>query len=294
MTAWHDGPLAGLDFETTGTDPETARIVTACAALDIPGEEPHVVTWLADPGTEIPEAASAIHGITTEKARADGAPEYDVTREICVTLGGAFGEVPLVVYNAPYDLTLLDRAARRLNDLYDVQAGWEPHRLIIDPLVLDKALDKFRRGSRKLTDVCRHYGITLDNAHDATADALAAIKLARALARRYPRLAAMSDGELHEFQVQAKTEQSASFQEYVRRQGSTEVIDPSWPLIPWKEPEQAAVPAIETARQVLIRAALGSAALDYEPDPGPAADFAAELLVRAARDLVAAADGLAA
>ncbi len=81
---------------------------------------------------------------------------------------------------------------------------------VIDPLVLDKALDRYRRGSRKLADVCAHYGITLDNAHDASADTLAAIALARALARAYPQIARMTPQELHEFQVKAKAEQAAS------------------------------------------------------------------------------------
>ena len=285
MSSWHEGPLAGLDFETTGTDPEQARIVTACAAMDLPGEEPHVVTWLADPGVPIPDEAVAVHGITTDRARADGVPEQRATAEILTALGGSFGAMPLVIYNAPYDATLLDRAARR----HGLDASDALDRDFIDPLVLDKALDKYRRGSRRLPDVCRHYGIALDNAHDATADTLAAIALARELGRRYPQIARMGWQQLREFQAAAKAEQSASLQEYLRRQGSREFVDPSWPVIPWKEPEPAVT--FESARQKLILAALGSASLDYEASSGgDAAAFAGELLVRCARDLVAAAD----
>ena len=69
--------------------------------------------WLADPGVEIPEQASAVHGITTERARTEGRPAADVVAEIIAAIRAVFARgVPLVVYNAPYDLTLLD--ARRV------------------------------------------------------------------------------------------------------------------------------------------------------------------------------------
>lgn len=225
---WNEGPLAGFDVESTGTDPETARIVTACVAVDRPGEEPEFLTWLADPGVEIPVGAAKVHGVTTEIAKAEGEPAEGVTGEIARSLAVVNSGLPLVIYNAPYDLTVLDREARRYG-LEPVIAGWEP--AVIDPLVLDKQLDCYRRGSRRLADVCAHYGVRLDNAHDATADTLAAIALARRLAAVYPVIADMTPEELHRFQVKAKAEQAASFQDYLRRKGSAEVIDPSWPMV---------------------------------------------------------------
>ena len=71
MTTWADR-LGVFDLETTGVDVEMARIVTACiAVLDADGAVVQRWDWLADPGVEIPEAASAVHGITTERARAE-------------------------------------------------------------------------------------------------------------------------------------------------------------------------------------------------------------------------------
>jgi DNA polymerase-3 subunit epsilon len=76
VTSWHTGPLLPFDLETTGPLPDTARIVTAYAAgLGDPVLAARVrCEWLADPGIEIPTAATAVHGITTEHARAAGQP----------------------------------------------------------------------------------------------------------------------------------------------------------------------------------------------------------------------------
>ena len=72
---WHEGPLAGFDTETTGTDPETARIVTA--AVIVHGPEPVDARWLVNPGIDIPAEATAVHGISTETAQAQGLDPAD-------------------------------------------------------------------------------------------------------------------------------------------------------------------------------------------------------------------------
>ena len=66
--------LAVFDLETTGLDVKTARIVTACVAvINQNGQTETVSEWLVNPGVEIPEAASRVHGVTTEVAIRDGA-----------------------------------------------------------------------------------------------------------------------------------------------------------------------------------------------------------------------------
>ena len=70
MTNW--GRLGVFDLETTGVDVETSRIVSACVAiLEADGTVVARWDWLADPIIEIPEGASAVHGITTDRARED-------------------------------------------------------------------------------------------------------------------------------------------------------------------------------------------------------------------------------
>jgi DNA polymerase-3 subunit epsilon len=53
---------------------------------------------------------------------------------------------------------------------------------LVDPLLLDRWLDKYRKGSRKLVDVAHRWGVELSQAHAADADAIAAAQTARAIA----------------------------------------------------------------------------------------------------------------
>ncbi len=227
MTNW--ARLAVFDLETTGVDVETARIVSACVAvLDPDGSVVDRWDWLADPGIEIPEGASAVHGITTERAQALGRPAADVVGEITQTLRVLFGlGIPLVVYNAPYDLSLLDRECSRygLTPLATVAP-------VIDPLVLDKAVDKYRKGKRTLEVTAGLYGVTLDDAHDAGSDAIAAGRVAQSLARAYPEELDIPIADLHGRQEIWFAEQAASFADYIRnvKGDDTFVSNESWPV----------------------------------------------------------------
>jgi len=227
MTNW--GRLAVFDLETTGIDVETARIVSACVAvLEADGEVVDRWDWLADPGVEIPEGASAVHGITTERARALGRPAVDVVAEITQTLRVLLGlGIPLVVYNAPYDLTLLDRECSRHG-----RTPLAPPSPVIDPLVLDKAVDKYRKGKRTLEVTAGLYGVTLDDAHDAGSDAIAAGRVAQSLARAYPEELDISPADLHARQGVWFAEQAASFADYIRnvKGDASFVADSSWPV----------------------------------------------------------------
>lgn len=179
VSGWWDGRLVGFDLETTGTDPEEARIVSA-ALVEVGGGLPlRERAWLVDPGIEIPEAASAVHGISTKRAREEGVPAEVAVPEIVMALQEALtAPVPLVIFNARYDLTVLDREASR----HDVDPY--PPRWVVDPLVLDRWLDRYRRGSRKLDAMLAQHGVDVGHeAHDATSDALNACRLAWKLVR---------------------------------------------------------------------------------------------------------------
>ncbi|GAA1466636.1 exonuclease domain-containing protein [Nocardiopsis exhalans] len=231
-TPWHTRPMAAFDIETTGLDVEGDRIVTAALwRIDPARGAKEVTTWLADPGIEIPAEAAEIHGVTTEQARAEGRPAAEVVTEIAAALEAVTADgMPVVVYNAPYDLTLLDREIA----LHRPGAPLGAQPLVVDPFVLDKHVDTYRRGSRKLVDVCAHYDVPLaqEEAHGAAADALAAARLAWRIAAAHPEIAEMSAEDLHRAQVKWKAEQSASFQEYLRRRNPEAVVDGTWPLIP--------------------------------------------------------------
>ncbi|MEJ8671919.1 3'-5' exonuclease [Streptomyces sp. MS1.AVA.1] len=231
--SWHLGRLAGFDTETTGVDVETDRIVTACI-VEVGGNTPPITAnWLINPGVDIAEAATAVHGITTEKAKTEGqAAEEGIAELVAGLTQIVLAGTPLVIMNAPYDLTLLDREARR----YGVQpltevVGDELH--VVDPRVLDKHVDTYRRGKRTLTDLCAHYQVKLDGAHSADADAIAACRVAWRLGHTHPALAEMPVWDLHKAQVEWAAEQAVSFQAHLRSKGQADaVIDGSWPLRP--------------------------------------------------------------
>lgn len=217
-----------FDLETTGVDVTADRIVTAhVGVLDRHGREIAARDWLADPGIPIPEGAAAVHGISTEHARAHGRPAREVVAEVTEALAMLFAQgLPIVAYNASYDFSLLAHEARR-HGLPELSAP-QP---VIDPLVIDKAHDRYRRGKRTLSVVAEHYAVQLDAAHEASADAIAAGRVALAIAREFalPETAE----ELHTQQIGWARAQAASLTEYfikVGRLDPEESLDGSWPI----------------------------------------------------------------
>jgi DNA polymerase-3 subunit epsilon len=220
--------LAVFDTETTGIDTTQARVVSSTIALlGATGEVLERYDWLIDPGVEIPEAAANVHGITTEVARASGVDAAVGISQIVAQLLQMLGRgVPLVAYNAPFDLSLLRNEAAR----HDV--AW-PNVVapVIDPLILDKQFDRFRKGKRTLEVVAAHYGVPLGLAHDAGEDAIAAGRVAQAIALKYAQSLPGEVMNLHQQQVSWAASQAANFQEYMRRVKDPQFVAAGdWPL----------------------------------------------------------------
>ncbi|GGO82493.1 exonuclease domain-containing protein [Wenjunlia tyrosinilytica] len=235
MLSWFEGPLASFDTETTGVDVERDRIVSAALVVqEAPGVDARTTRWLVDPGVAVPEAATAIHGLTDAFLIEYGRQPGPVAEELALALAEQAADgVPLVVMNAPFDLTLLDRELRR--HLGRELSGFLDHRplTVLDPRVLDKHLDRYRRGRRTLTDLCLHYGVTITDAHDAAADAAASLELVRAIGRGYAaRIGRLSPAQLHARQAMWHAAQARGLQEWFARNGSLERCDPAWPVRP--------------------------------------------------------------
>ncbi|NKX53788.1 3'-5' exonuclease [Arthrobacter mobilis] len=225
MNSWHELPRAAFDVETTGRDPHEARIVTASIVLvNGRGAPLQQHEWLVNPGVPIPEEAAAIHGITTERARKEGQDAAEAVAQIAGTLAGYFAAgIPVMAFNAAYDFTVLAAECRRRG-----LAAPAP-RPVIDPYILDKQMDRYRRGKRTLVALSELYQVGLDAAHTSAADALATIGVADALARKYGTLR-MEPGQLHDSQVGWAAAQAASFQEWLRRKQPDAVVDGVWPV----------------------------------------------------------------
>ena len=232
--SWHLGRLAGFDTESTGVDLDNDRIVTACV-VQCGGKQPtQSATWMADPGIAIPEAAAKVHGITTEQARAEGRPAGEVIEQVVAALAQVARDgIPIVAMNGVFDFTLLEREAER-HGVQSLFATVTPH--VIDPRILDKQVDPYRKGKRTLTDLCRHYEVPLDGAHTADADAIAACRVAWRIGSQYPDLGRMPVAELHDLQVAWAKRQAESFAAYLRRTPGREQdaagVRSEWPLIP--------------------------------------------------------------
>lgn len=174
---WWEERMAAFDIESTGVEPLIDRVVTAALVLVGGGRPTESYSWQVNPGVEIPEGASKIHGITNEKAAAFESAEV-VIPQILDEVRAAASHYPIVVFNANYDLTMLAAEATRHGLDFQV-----PER-VVDPFVIDKHLDRYRKGSRKLEAICKTYGAKLDAAHDADADAIAAARAAWVLGTR--------------------------------------------------------------------------------------------------------------
>lgn len=227
---WHAGPLLGFDLETTGVDPHGARVVAAATVRVEPdGVVSEQRSWLLDPGIEIPAAASNVHGITTERARVEGMSALVGMGEILKAITGAIAAgTPLVVFNAPYDLTLIDAEARRhgLAGVADVLSTAP----VIDPLVIDRAMSR-RRGKRTLAACCEYYQVELNNAHDAGADATAACLLAQRLAEYHPQVGAADIDMIGSLQRTWNADWAQSYVRWRRQRGDADFqIDASWPI----------------------------------------------------------------
>ncbi|GAA1455414.1 exonuclease domain-containing protein [Nocardiopsis tropica] len=233
--SWHKGPMVAIDAETTGTDVESDRIVTWSRWAIDPAKGTKVHSgWLINPGIDIPEEAAAIHGITTEHARDRGQDPSSAIREIAGDLlHWAEQGAVVVAYNAPFDLSILHREC--LRNWHPLEAaGVATLSPVVDPLVIDKAVDPYRKGSRKLVAAAAHYGVTLseEDAHGSAADSLAAARVAYVIAERYPHIGRMPADELHDLQRQWKPKQAASLQRYLRKTKPDAVCAPGWPLVP--------------------------------------------------------------
>lgn len=222
--SWTNETLLGLDFESTGVDAKTCRPVTV-SLVEINGEGnlERARGAVINCDVEVPEEAAAIHGYTTERVKEEGRDPKEVFEKLIVLLDGAWKDgIPVCAYNAKYDITLLHAEAER-------HGLSVPHFNVIDPLVMDRGLDKYRKGKRTLAAACEHYFVDLLDAHTASADAIAAVGVARQIGRTYLQVMNDSPERLHLKQVDWFEAWKASFNQYLTKQGKTDLVTGTWP-----------------------------------------------------------------
>lgn len=240
MATWATGELLGLDFETTGVDRFNDVPVSYALVSVVDGMLVRSWSGLVDPGREIPADATAVHGISTARARAEGMPAHVAVSLVsdAVVSAGRRG-VPLVGMRLDYDLTMLETQARTRGGHGFIERGW--HGPVLDAGVIDRHFDPGREGRRTLADLSRHYGIEIHRAHDASADAVASIEVLLALAQRYETLREYDVARLHEDQIVWHRDWTNACDEWRIAQGKvpTDPRDYVWPVAPAALPPAA-------------------------------------------------------
>jgi DNA polymerase-3 subunit epsilon len=180
---WQELDVALLDVETTGRDASVDRVVELGIVIGRGGEVVARHNWLIHPGMPIPAEVSAIHGITDEMVQ--DKPRFEaVASEVLDALRGCIPGA----YNAPFDRAfLMSEVGRAKVDVAGVSAvardvEW------IDPLVWARDIQHDEK-SRALGDVAARLGVKLEQAHRASDDAEAALRVMYALGKdpRVPR-----------------------------------------------------------------------------------------------------------
>ncbi len=176
-SAWAELPIVMVDVETTGKDASVDRVVEVGVAIARGGAIVLRKNWLVNPGRPIPKEAIEVHKITDDDVK-DAPPFADVAREIADALSG---HVP-AAYNAAFDRAFLTNELARAGLSLPRDVEW------LDPLVWAREVQQGEK-SRALGEVAARLGIALENAHRASDDAEAALKVLLALGRdvRLPR-----------------------------------------------------------------------------------------------------------
>jgi DNA polymerase-3 subunit epsilon len=233
MTAsWADRPLLALDCESTGVNPFADRIVeVAAVVVNHDGSLDAPWSTVIDPGVPIPEGAADVHGISTERARVEGVEPAEaithVAQRIWRHLDSHDGQAAVVAYNARFDWPLLLAEAERHGVEFPCFAP------VLDPYLLDRMCDRYRRGKRQLTLVADHYDVPLsaEDAHGALADATAAGRVMRAILTRYPALTEHTLAGLWLHQAHGHEKDRQRLVDWKRRNSDPDFDIPAgWPI----------------------------------------------------------------
>lgn len=207
---WKRATWLFIDSETTGTDPEEARIVELGAVKVRDGEILERRGMVVDPGVPIPDEAAQIHGITGDLVK--GRPALQ-------SIGARFldhvrAADVLGAYNAPYDFRILER---ELGQPWRDAIEGKP---VLDPLVICRFEHVGRywrgKGRHRLTSVCERFGLRIEGqAHRASTDAAMAARVLWRLRCHLPEDAY----EASQLIAEQREIQDADFRAYMRRKG---------------------------------------------------------------------------
>jgi len=190
-------PLVFLDFETTGLDVNSDRIVELAFVKMQPDGTRTSLVQRINPGIEVSKKATKITGIHTMDATGLfwGPPMRKVGQGLAQFLDGC----DLAGFNQiAYDVPLWLAECRRNSIAFELGDRRQIDVRILF-LALETTWDRFLMGPRNLGAAVRHYcGRELENAHSAEADCNATADVLLAQLERNPALPRDVPG-LHEY-----------------------------------------------------------------------------------------------
>ena len=143
-----------LDFETTGLQVETDRVIEVAAILFKNGEPSERFTSLINPGIPIPKLIEEITGITNNMV-SDARVEKGIIDEFFKFIA----DDPILAHNTPFDQSFLHAMAiRQVKDL--------PERKYYDTLTLSRAF-LFFQPAHNLTAISDFFSLSTKGAHRA-------------------------------------------------------------------------------------------------------------------------------
>lgn len=169
---WRRVRYVALDFETTGLDPETDAVLSFGV---VPIEEGRIrldraVYRIADPGRSLPAETVKIHGI--RPADLVAAPKLEELRD---ELSGIIGDHQIVAWSAFVEAAFLAVT------LGKSRRAWSKRLIDVRHLVvrLEERGSQVRSPAREdsLHDTAARFGIPLEDAHHALADAFVTAEL---------------------------------------------------------------------------------------------------------------------
>ena len=157
-----------IDFETTGLNPKTDRIIEIGAVLFENGKPCETFSTLVNPGVTIPARITEITNITNGMVMTAPSESSAISRLVDFMGVALYGRTVLCAHNADFDMKFLCETL--------IRHGYSGTIDSVDTLTIAREMVSGVE-NYKLTTLIEHYGIETGQAHRATSDALACGKL---------------------------------------------------------------------------------------------------------------------
>ena len=226
--------LITLDCESTGVDTQNDRIITFFMRVKQHEEVLFEQNWVLNPGVEIPEEASKVHGMDTAWVEQNGRTDIEEALSEILNVLWQYSGLGYVIcgYNHAFDLAILESELLRHEVVNPPGMLLRPARYI-DPAIFSRVFDRFKKGGHQLITVAKRNGIEVeeDRLHAADYDVEVTEKLVKVfLNRAWEELGPIREGltpdefitKLQGWQADEKRKWADGLTEYFDKQGKRE------------------------------------------------------------------------